>query len=159
MRPKETPIGLELARTAKAVSRAFGDSLAEAGGSLPMWLVLTRLKGEAWPTQLELARALDIEGPTLTRHLDGLERAGLVRRTRDRADRRAISVELTEAGEAKHAELLHAVIDFNRRLRSGVGGGEIAELRRLLAKLEENVRPAGSPNPPAAGSRGSVRSA
>jgi MarR family transcriptional regulator for hemolysin len=113
-----------------------------------MWLVLTTLKGEAWPTQHELARALGIEGPTLTRHLDGLERAGLVRRTRDPGDRRAISVELTEAGDAKHAELLHAVIDFKRRLRSGMVANEIRELRRLLAKLEQSVRPAASPPPP-----------
>jgi MarR family transcriptional regulator, transcriptional regulator for hemolysin len=75
-----------------------------------------------------------------TRHLDGLEQAGLVARKRDPTDRRATRVELTEAGHAKHAELAEAVIAFNRRLRAGLAEGEIEELRRLLARLENNVR-------------------
>jgi MarR family transcriptional regulator for hemolysin len=133
------PIGLRLARSAKAVSRAFADALAEVGGSLPMWLILTRLQADEWPAQLELARALGIEGPTLTRHLDGLERLGLVVRRRDPDDRRAVRVELTEAGEARHAELRTAVIAFDRRLRSGLTASELVELRAVLAKLEANV--------------------
>jgi MarR family transcriptional regulator, transcriptional regulator for hemolysin len=140
MRPTGTPIGLQLARTSKAVSRAFSDALAEVGGSVPTWLILTSLKGEAWPAQHQLARALGIEGPTLTRHLDGLEQAGLVTRSRDQNDRRAVRVELTEAGSARHAELLQAVISFNRRLRSGLTEEEIEELRALLDRLAQNVR-------------------
>jgi MarR family transcriptional regulator, transcriptional regulator for hemolysin len=140
MKPKGTPIGLQLAHTSKSVSRAFGDALAEVGGSVPTWLILTSLMGDAWPAQHRLARALRIEGPTLTRHLDGLEEAGLVVRAREPNDRRAVRVELTDAGRAKHAELLHAVIDFNRRLTAGVSDAELDELRELLAKLERNVR-------------------
>jgi MarR family transcriptional regulator for hemolysin len=139
MKPTGTPIGLQLARTAKTVSRAFSDALAAVGGSVPTWLILTSLKGEAWPAQHQLARSLGIEGPTLTRHLDGLEQAGLVTRSRDPNDRRAVRVELTDAGNAKHAELLQAVIAFNRRLRSGLSDDEIEELRALLARLEQNV--------------------
>jgi Transcriptional regulators len=38
----------------------------------------------------------------VTRHLDRLEREGLVTRSRDLEDRRQISVELTAAGKALH---------------------------------------------------------
>jgi len=140
MRPPGPPLGRELARTAKAVGRAFNGALVEAGGSLPIWLVLSSLKGEQWRTQHELARAVGIEGPTLTRHLDGLERAGLVVRRRDPSDRRAVQVELTAAGHALHAQLLEAVIAFNRRLHAGLTKQEIDALRHALARLEENVR-------------------
>jgi len=139
MRPRETPIGLQLAHTSKLVSRAFGDALASAGGSIPTWLIVSRLMGEEWRAQQELARAIGIEGPTLTHHLDALEEAGLVRRTRDPNDRRAVRLELTDAGREKHAELLQAVIAFNRQLRSGLEEAEIQELRELLGKLEQNV--------------------
>jgi MarR family transcriptional regulator for hemolysin len=105
-----------------------------------MWLILTSLQAESWPAQHRLAHALRIEGPTLARHLDGLERAGLVTRSREPGNRRAVRVELTDAGRAKHAELLQAVIAFNRRLRSGLSETEIDELRGLLTRLEENVR-------------------
>ena len=108
MPPAGTPIGLQLAHSAKHVARAFNDALAGVGGSMPTWFILTNLKGDEWRTQHELARALHIEGPTLTRHLDGLEEEGLVVRRRDPHDRRAVSVELTEAGRAKHADMLRA---------------------------------------------------
>ena len=139
MHPTGTPIGLQLAHSAKHVGRAFNDALAEVGGSMATWFILTHLKGDAWRTQHELARALRIEGPTLTRHLDGLEEEGLVVRRRDTNDRRAVSVELTEAGKAKHSELLRAVQTFNRRLLSGFSDAELEELRALLAKLEQNA--------------------
>jgi MarR family transcriptional regulator for hemolysin len=146
MRPHDTPIGLQLAHTSKAVSRAFNDTLAEVGGSIPTWLILTSLVGETWPAQHRLARAMHIEGPTLTRHLDGLEQAGLVVRRRESDDRRAVRVELTEAGRARHAELLEAVIEFNRRLREGFGDAEITQLRDLLRRLQDNVEPPSGPS-------------
>jgi len=141
MKSHDTPIGLQLAHTSKAVSRAFSDTLAEVGGSVPTWLILTSLMGETWPAQHRLARALHIEGPTLTRHLDGLEEAGLVVRRRETDDRRAVRVELTEAGRARHSDLLQAVIAFNKRLRAGLSEDEIARLRDLLTRLEANVEP------------------
>jgi MarR family transcriptional regulator, transcriptional regulator for hemolysin len=146
MRPKGTPIGLQLAHTSKTVSRAFSDALAEVGGSVPTWLILTHLIGEDWPAQHQLARAMHIEGPTLTRHLDGLEEAGLVVRKREPDDRRAVRVELTDAGRAKHAELLQAVIAFNRRLTAGLSEAELGELRGLLERVERNVRRDGGPD-------------
>ena len=135
MRPKGTPVGLQLAHASKSVSRAFSDALAEVGGSVPTWLILTSLMGESWPAQHRLARALRIEGPTLTRHLDGLEEAGLIVRTREANDRRAVRVELTEGGRAKHAELREAVVAFNRRLTAGLANEELDELRRLQILL------------------------
>ena len=140
MRPRGTPIGIQLASSARAVSRAFNAALAEAGGSLPVWLILTALRGEQWRTQLQLARSLGIEGPTLTRHLDGMERAGLVERRRDPADRRAVQVELTDAGRELHNRLRTNVLEFDRRLRSGLDDQDLAGLRNLLTRLEQNVR-------------------
>jgi MarR family transcriptional regulator, transcriptional regulator for hemolysin len=140
MKPTTTPIGLQLANTSKAVSRAFNDRLVDAGGSVPTWLILSSLKSNERRTQLELARAVGIEGPTLTRHLDGLEENGIVRRLRDGSDRRAVRVELTPEGERLFQTLRQAVIAFNRALTDGVGEPELERLRTSLARLEQNVR-------------------
>ncbi|MGH3142069.1 MAG: MarR family winged helix-turn-helix transcriptional regulator [Gaiellales bacterium] len=139
MRPNGPPLGLLLANTSKAVGRAFNTSLAESGGSIPIWLILNALKSELRRTQLVLARAVGIEGPTLTRHLDGMEQAGLVRRQRGTLDRRAVQVELTRAGHALHSRLLKTVISFNQKLRTGLSGDEEETLRSVLARLLENV--------------------
>ena len=139
MRPDGPPIGLLLSTTSKTVGRAFNDALAVHGGSIPIWLILNALKRERRRTQLELARAVGIEGPTMTRHLDGLEQAGLVERRRDPVDRRAVRVQLTRAGHALHGRLLKAVIAFNQQLRTGLSSDDIETLRRVLSQLQENV--------------------
>jgi MarR family transcriptional regulator, transcriptional regulator for hemolysin len=143
VRPDGPPIGLLLATTSKAVGRAFNQTLAESGGSIPVWLILNALKTERRRSQLDLARAVGIEGPTLTRHLDGLERAGLVERQRGSVDRRSVQVELTRAGHALHGRLLKSVISFNHQLRSGLSANDLETLRRLLGQLQHNVRDAG----------------
>ena len=139
MRPNGLPLGLLLATTSKAVGRAFNNALSASGGSIPIWLILNALKSEPRRSQLDLARAVGIEGPTLTRHLDGMEQAGLVRRQRGTPDRRAVQVELTRAGHALHGRLLKAVISFNHRLRAGLSGDDEVILRSLLRQLQDNV--------------------
>ena len=138
-RPLQEPIGRLLARTAKAVSRAFDDALAAAGGSRPMWLILLALKGQAWETQAQLARSLEISGPTLTHHLDGLERDGLVTRHRDPHNRRVHVVELTADGNDMFDRLRDAAARHDSRLRTGIDSEDLERLRVLLTRLRENV--------------------
>lgn len=144
-RPAHEPIGLQLARTAKAVSRAFDDALADAGGSRPMWLILLALKRRAWETQAELARSLDISGPTLTHHLDSLERAGLVVRRRVPDNRRVHVIELTDDGDAMFHRLRDAAAAHDARLRAGIDDEQLGTLRTLLERLHRNVTPAAVP--------------
>src|SRR3954470_24145210 len=78
--PPREPIGLELARTAKDVRRAFDATLAELGGSLPTGLVLVSLVAGRHGAQRDLAEAVGVEGPTLTHHLNRMEAAGVIPR-------------------------------------------------------------------------------
>jgi MarR family transcriptional regulator for hemolysin len=142
--PAIEPIGVQLARTAKAAGRAFEDSLAAVDGSVPTWLVLVSLKAQHHGAQRELAEAVGIEGPTLTHHLNRMESAGLVTRTRDPQNRRVHRVELTEAGEAEFQRLLGTVIAFDARLRAGFTAEELASLGDTLRRLRGN---AGDPAP------------
>jgi MarR family transcriptional regulator for hemolysin len=138
-RPVVEPIGLQVTRTAKVLSRAFDDALAEAGGSLPTWLVLVSLKNKVPGAQRELADAVGIEGPTLTHHLNRMEAAGLVTRRRDPENRRVHLVELTADGEALFRRLRAAVTAFDGELRQGISENQLATLRRLLGRLRSNA--------------------
>ncbi len=141
MRPQGTPIGRKLALTSKTVGTAFNAALAAEGGSVPVWLIVNALRHGRWSTQLDLARSLGIEGPTLTRHLDNLTESGLITRVRSDADRRAVRVELTEAGEAAYGRMLGAVIAFNERLQRGLTRDDLRRLDELLGRLADNVGP------------------
>jgi MarR family transcriptional regulator, transcriptional regulator for hemolysin len=138
-KPERAPIGLQLARTAKSVSRAFDEALAEAGGSVPVWLVLISIKSRNAANQRELAEAVGIKEATLTHHLNAMDAQGLVTRERDPANRRVHVVELTEAGEAAFLRMRDAAFAFDARLRRGFSGGEVADLEKLLARLAANA--------------------
>jgi MarR family transcriptional regulator for hemolysin len=138
-RPVDVPIGLLVSRTAKTLARAFDDALTAAGGSTPMWLVLLSLKTAEHRTQAELAEAVGVRQPTMTHHLDGLERAGLVTRDRDPANRRVQRVRLTAQGEATFLRLRRAAAAFDGLLHAGLDDADVAQLRRLLTQLAENV--------------------
>ena len=138
-KPARTPIGLQLSRAARSVSRSFDDALADAGGSLPVWLVLISLKSQEPDNQRDLARAVGITEATLTHHLNAMEAQGLVTRRRDPANRRVHLVELTGAGEAAFVRLRDAAMAFDQRLRHGFSHDEIAGLEGLLGRLEANV--------------------
>jgi MarR family transcriptional regulator for hemolysin len=139
-RPEAEPIGLEVTRTAKVLSRAFDDALAEGEGSLPAWLVLVSLMSGTHGKQRDLAQAVGIEGATLTHHLTRMEDAGLVTRRRDPENRRAQQVTLTTAGEeAFHALRQHAAA-FDKQLRAGFTNEELEQLRGFLERLRANVK-------------------
>jgi MarR family transcriptional regulator, transcriptional regulator for hemolysin len=137
--PAQQPLGLHLTRVSRTVSRAFDETLAEAGGSLPAWLVLISLKSRQLASQRELAEAVGIQGATLTHHLDTMESAGLVTRRRDPANRRLHLVELTPAGDALFLRLRDAATAFDRRLRAGLSDDDVAQLETLLTRLRDNV--------------------
>src|ERR671936_1493264 len=139
-RPKFEPIGLHVQRVAKALNRAFEDELAAAGGSLPTWLILLSLKSGRPETQRELAAAVGIQGATMTHHLDSLEKAGLVSRTREPSNRRVQRVELTPEGDAAFDRLRRVAVKFDQRLRTGLSDEELATIAAVLDKLDANVR-------------------
>ena len=138
-RPRHEPIGLQVNRVGRTLSRAFDDALGEAGGTLPTWLILVSLKSRTWGTQRELAKSLGLEGATLTHHLAKLEKAGLVRRTREPGNRRVQRVELTEEGDAAFHRMREAAMAFDARLREGLEEEDLDRAREVLARLQANV--------------------
>src|SRR5690242_17118425 len=118
--PEQPPIGLLLNRVARQVSREFDEALAAAGGSRSVWLVLLALTINARANQRELADFVGIRGATLTHHLNGMESAGLVMRTRDPENRRSHVVRRTAAGDELFGRLREAATAFDRRLRRGL---------------------------------------
>jgi len=137
--PARPPIGLHLASATRVVSRAFDEALAEAGGSLPVWLVLLNLKIRRPGNQRELAEAVGVKEATLTHHLNAMDSDGLITRRRDTANRRIHVVELTDAGEQTFLRLRGAALAFDRRLRAGIADDELASLDGVLDRLVRNV--------------------
>jgi len=150
MRPAPPPIGLHLTQAARVVSHAFDNALAQAGGSVPVWLVLLNLKIRPQASQRELAEAIGVREATLTHHLNAMEAEGLLTRARDPANRRVHIVQLSETGEAAFVRLRGAAVSFDRQLRQGLTDADLDHLGRLLDRLVGNAG-AGQDGPPWAG--------
>ena len=97
--------------------------------------------------QGELAEKLLKSGGNLTMVVNNLEKAGLVKRERDRSDRRFVQVRLTPSGETLIAELYPRIAQRVIAELSRLTPAEQAELDRLCKKVG---LPASSVSNPAA---------
>jgi DNA-binding MarR family transcriptional regulator len=91
---------IALLRTASVVSRALARVVEPAGLSLAQYNALRIIRGAGTggiPTLSIRERMID-EGTTITRLLDKLEDAGLIRRERSYPDRRQVLCFVTDAG-------------------------------------------------------------
>lgn len=102
----------------------FVEEGARAAGLTPqqhqLLLAIKGRPGRDWATVGELASVLHLRHHTAVGLVDRCQRAGLVRRTPDPADRRQVRVALTRRGDA----ILARLSTRNR--------GELATLRRAL---------------------------
>jgi DNA-binding MarR family transcriptional regulator len=107
----ETDLGWALFAVLRGYRQATDAALAGLpGGPRGYQVLAASQRGEA-ASQLALAQQLGVDRTVMTYLLDDLERAGLVERKPDPADRRTRRVTLTEAGNA-------AMCDSHRRLRA-----------------------------------------
>lgn len=117
-------LGRQLALTHKAVRAEFEARLGEAGGTLSTWIVLRSAEESAGGeglSQRALAERMGVEGPTLVRHLDRLEKEGLIARRRDPVDRRITRISVTKAGHARLQVLALAADAMEDEIRTSLG--------------------------------------
>ncbi len=128
--------------TAKVVREWFESALAEHGGSLPMWIVLSHAAEDPPPSQRELASRMGIGGATLVRHLDRLEADGLVTRVADPHDRRVTRIALTAAGRRRQRQLAVVAARHDAEMRALLDPNDERVFRSVLERLSHHVTPA-----------------
>ena len=84
----------------------------------------------------ELATRERVRTPTTTVAIRRLEKLGLVKRTRDSSDMRAVLVEVTAEGQVQYAEALEARRTHLAELLRRLSHEELADLVRALKPLE-----------------------
>ncbi|RPE81324.1 MarR family winged helix-turn-helix transcriptional regulator [Vulcaniibacterium tengchongense] len=121
------------------------EELAAAGHDLTMsqYVVLKVLAGgQAGVT--DLARHAELNPGAMTRLLDKLEARGIVARSADPADRRALHIRLTEAGRKMWQDVSQCGQRVRERALAGLSDAEREHLLRLLEQVRDNLSPTGS---------------
>lgn len=131
----EESLGYLVNRAARAFANRLANQLRPFDVGIGQWAVLMHLWSNDAMTQAQLARRVAIEQPTMVRTIDRMERDGLVTRSPDPSDRRAIRISLTERGAALRDQLVPLAAGVNRAATAALTADEVITLRRLLAKL------------------------
>lgn len=136
----ESPLGSDLSRLVRLWRALIDHRLKPLELTQTHWVTLHNIhQMPPEQSQIQLAKAIGIEQPSLVRTLDQLEKKGLIARRTCPYDRRAKRITLTEnAGTI--IEQMENVIGMTRcEILSGISPEEQAQLINLISRLEQNI--------------------
>ncbi len=133
-RSAEQEVYLRLQRTADALLRGVEETLKPASLPYTQYNALRILRGAGLKGLAcrEVADRMLTRDPDITRLLDRLEVRGLVTRSRERLDRRVITVRITEKGLKLLEKLDQPVLELHRRQLRHLGARRLRSLKSLL---------------------------
>jgi DNA-binding MarR family transcriptional regulator len=128
-------LGVVFRSYVKAASAAFADV---PGGPRGYQVLATATRADPG-SQLELAQHLGVDRTVMTYLLDDLERAGLIERRPDPADRRARRIVATGSGAALLGELETRLRAAEDGVLAGLPQADQRALRGLLSRAAEHA--------------------
>lgn len=134
--PRVLPL---LSETARLIREDFRRRAQHLGLTQPQWLVLMHLSRTPGLKQATLASKLEVHPVTVTQIIERLMAAGWVRRERQKNDRRAVSLYLTDAAEPVLAELNSIAALTREDALAGLNSKQRTELERLLLHIKGNL--------------------
>lgn len=138
--PPEQAAFVALQRAAARLMDGVAELLKPYGLRPAQYNALRILRG-AHPEQLncrQVAARMMTREPDLTRLLDRLERAGLVRRRRQSSDRRIVRIGITPAGMELLARIDAPMLALHRLQFAVLGERKTASLTRMACRLSES---------------------
>jgi MarR family transcriptional regulator for hemolysin len=137
---RHTEFGLLVARLSRRLRQAVDAEMRLIGLTEATWrpLIYLRSLGDG-VRQKELATAMSIEGPSLVRLLDSLERRGFIERREDESDRRARGIHLTRAGRDLAVRAARIGNGLQKRLLDSVPASDLDICERVLETLEREL--------------------
>ncbi len=133
-------LGILLRQVRDALWARMAHELSRLGHDLTFSQYITLKKLAAGTRGVtELARAADLNPGAMTRLLDRLEEKGLVVRTADASDRRALNIEFTEAGDAIWKDIHRCGKRVLGIAMDGMDQDERDQLHRLLTQVRDNL--------------------
>jgi len=128
-------LGLTLSDGFRRWNKLVESNLSELGLSLPEFRVLRVLYETGPDLMVTLAMEQGMTAPGITMVVDKLENAGLVRRIRSDADRRAINVGITGNGGAKYKRALKLHNKLVERATNGMSTEDIDSFITALNRI------------------------
>lgn len=139
-------ITYRLAQAAKAHRARSGAHLSRIGLHPGQETVLKSLAELDGQTMSQLAQALSVQPPTVTKMITRLAAQGLVRRVSSDQDGRLARVQLTDEGRSRIEDVDRAWKRLEKEALVGFDDKDRKRIRKLLREIERNLT--GSSIPP-----------
>ncbi len=123
-------LGLSIVNKAK---QQLKQPLSTAKLTMNQWLVLKILYLNHAVTPTKVAKTIDADPTTISRHLDSLETRGLIERKHDSGDRRVIQLQITLKGEQIAEQIYQRYSGILKSLESDLSGNQL----RIWQKVSE----------------------
>ncbi len=127
---------LRLFRVFQKIDRAQTVHLRKWGLNVAQFDVLARVGAQRGITQQALADSLLVTKGNISLLLDRMERLGLLKRC---PEKRSNYLVLTEQGQELHDRVVPDLEELIAQQMAGLSSTEMAELRRLLRKLDHSL--------------------
>lgn len=137
--PGVGPMSHAIFRVARLHKSLAGRLLRDIGLHPGQELVLMTLWVDGPQRQVDLAKAIDSDAPTMARSLARLEKVDLVRRTRSDADRRVVLVEATEASRDLRPKVESVWRELEQLTVGALSAREQADVMRSLRLVETTL--------------------
>lgn len=135
--------GYWITRLARSMERDFENRLEPLGITRGAYAVLSAIHHEKKTRPADLAVFLGVDGAAVTRHLDRVEKQGLIKRKPSTSDRRSTDINLTSDGLQVLRRGRAGSRATNKKFNAGLTADEVDSLqsavRTMLANAEEAV--------------------
>lgn len=136
----DTSLGTDLSRLVRIWRALIDQRLKPLELTQTHWVTLHNIHQlPPEQSQIQLAKAIGIEQPSLVRTLDQLEEKGLITRTTCASDRRAKRIKLTKEAEPIIFQVEHVIDATRNDILSGISRQEVDQMVTLIARLERNI--------------------
>jgi DNA-binding MarR family transcriptional regulator len=133
--PTSVDFGQALGTLLRTYLLGARDAVQELPGGPRGYQVMTIAATSACSNQARMAESLGLDRTVMTYLVDDLEKAGLVERRPDPADRRARQVLLTKKGLKSFEVASHRIETVERGVLAGLSDEDAATFRTLLMKV------------------------
>ena len=127
-----------MTRLARAMEGDFEHRLKVHGVSRAACAVLSAIRNDGKNTPASLASFIGIDRAAITRHLDRLEKQGLLVRETSTTDRRFVNLKLTRKGSRLVPKLVADSKATNAKFLAGLTATEKRGLHELIQKMLTN---------------------
>ncbi|RED49974.1 MarR family winged helix-turn-helix transcriptional regulator [Aestuariispira insulae] len=137
---QDTSLGYAARITHRAFSKTLQKRLAKHGVPIGQWNFLRVLWRKDGLTQKALSDELGIMGPTAVVALRAMEKNGLVKRIRNKDDRRKVNIFLTDKARSLEEVLMPYIDEINALASAGITEADIEAYHRVSQIFRNNLQ-------------------